>query len=67
MITVGIDPVIGAGKTPRGRRTDEPIPNYPTGGVVSTLNLAQAFVVPTGGGYFFMPSISAIQDVLTAP
>ncbi len=68
VITVGIDPVIGQATPPAvARATDEPIPNYPTGGVVSTLNLAQAFVVPTGGGYFFMPSISAIQDVLTTP
>jgi deferrochelatase/peroxidase EfeB len=67
VITVGIDPVIGQAKPPLiARATDEPIPNYPTGSVVSTFNLAQTFVVPTGGGYFFMPSISALQDVLTA-
>ncbi len=66
VITVGIDPVIGQARPPEVARTmDEPVPNYPTGEVVSTLNLAQSFVVPTGGGYFFMPSISALRDVLT--
>ncbi len=65
-ITVGIDPIIGQAQPPAvARTTDEPVPNYPTGSVVSTLNLPQAFVVPTGGGYFFMPSISALRDVLS--
>jgi len=66
LITVGIDPIIGQAKPPAVARTmDEPAPNFPTGSVVSTLNLAQTFVVPTGGGYFFMPSISALRDVLS--
>jgi Dyp-type peroxidase family len=65
-VTVGIDPIIGQAKPPQvARTTDEPIPNYPTGNVRSTLNLAQAFVVPTGGGYFFMPSISAMINELS--
>jgi deferrochelatase/peroxidase EfeB len=67
-VTVGIDPIIGQAKPPAvARTTDEPIPNYPTGSAISTLNLAQSFVVPTGGAYFFVPSIQAIHEVLTAP
>jgi Dyp-type peroxidase family len=69
-VTVGIDPIIGqapgaAGSPARARTTDEPVPNYPTGNSRTTLNLAQDFVVPTGGGYFFMPSISALKNELT--
>jgi Dyp-type peroxidase family len=77
-ITVGFDPIISenttppAGQPPTGQPqprtgTDEPIPNYPTGNVRSTLNLpVQGFVVPTGGGYFFVPSISALKNELSA-
>ena len=65
-ITVGIDPIIGQAVPPAAARAaDEPIPNYPTGNVRSTLNMPQAFIVPTGGGYFFMPSISALTHELT--
>jgi Dyp-type peroxidase family len=65
-VTVGFDPLIGQAKPPEvARTTDEPIPNYPTGNSRSTLNLAQAFIVPTGSGYFFMPSISALRHELT--
>jgi Dyp-type peroxidase family len=69
-VTVGIDPFIGqkagpAGDPQRARTTDEPIPNYPTGNVRSTLNLAQDFIVPTGGSYCFVPSISALKQELT--
>jgi Dyp-type peroxidase family len=66
-VTVDFDPLIGQAKPPAvARTTDEPIPNYPTGNVRSTLNLAQAFIVPTGGGYFFIPSITAMTDELTS-
>jgi Dyp-type peroxidase family len=69
-VTVGFDPLIGqkagpAGDPQRARTTDEPIPNYPTGNVRSTLNLAQDFIVPTAGAYFFVPSIAALKQELT--
>jgi hypothetical protein len=25
------------------------------------------WVIPTGGGYFFVPSLSAVRDILTIP
>lgn len=62
-VTTGLDPVIGQ-NTPGTARVgmDEPAPNHPTGNVRSTLNQPNAFVVPTGGAYFFVPSISALQQ-----
>jgi Dyp-type peroxidase family len=66
-ITVGFDPIIGqqADHT-QPRSTDEPIPNYPTGNVRSTLHEPTDFVVPTAAGYFFVPSLDAIRNQLTA-
>jgi Dyp-type peroxidase family len=80
-VTVGFDPIIGqntpqnppspqppdpqAGQ-PQPRTADEPIPNYPTGDVRSTLTIPQPFIVPTGGEYFFVPSISALKHELSA-
>jgi Dyp-type peroxidase family len=66
-VTVGLDPIIGQ-NTPGTARVgmEEPVPNYPTGNTRSTLQQPQAFVVPTGGAYFFVPSISALQNELSA-
>jgi Dyp-type peroxidase family len=68
-VKVGFDPIIGqntpAGQ-PQARNTDEPIPNYPTGNVRSTLTIPEPFIIPTGGGYFFVPSISALKNELSA-
>jgi deferrochelatase/peroxidase EfeB len=36
----------------------------PDGSSQQTLTAPRQWVVPTGGGYFFTPSISAIRDVL---
>jgi len=65
-VTVGLDPIIGQ-NTPGNNRVgmDEPVSNYPTGNLRSTLQEPQAFVVPTGGAYFFVPSISALQNELS--
>ena len=68
-ITVGFDPIIGQNTVngqPQPRTSDEPVPNYPTGNVRSTLQEPQNFVVPTGGAYFFVPSIAALEDELSA-
>jgi deferrochelatase/peroxidase EfeB len=68
-ITVGFDPIIGQ-NTVNGqvqpRTSDEPVPNYPTGNVRSTLQEPQNFIVPTGGAYFFVPSIAALENELSA-
>jgi hypothetical protein len=48
------------------RTTDEPVSNYPTGNVRSTLNEPQDFVVPTAAGYFFVPSIEAVENELSS-
>ncbi len=68
-VVVGIDPIIGQSTlngVPQPRTADEPIPNYPTGNVRSTLQEPVDFVVPTGGAYFFVPSIAALENELSA-
>jgi deferrochelatase/peroxidase EfeB len=39
---------------------------YPTGNVRSTLQEPNNFIVPTGGAYFFVPSIAALENQLSA-
>ena len=66
-VTVGFDPIIGQNASPnRARTTDEPVPNYPTGNVRSTLNEPNDFIIPTAAGYFFVPSIEALTNELSA-
>jgi Dyp-type peroxidase family len=66
-VTPGHDPIIGQNNRPdRARFMDEPVPNHPAGDVRSTLQMPQDFVVPTGGAYFFVPSISALKNELCA-
>ena len=68
-VVVGFDPIIGQNTlngVPQPRTADEPIPNYPTGNVRSTLQEPVDFVVPTGGAYFFVPSIAALENELSA-
>ena len=69
VVKVGFDPVIGQNTVngqPQPRTADEPVPNYPTGNVRSTLQEPQNFIVPTGGAYFFVPSIAALHNELSA-
>jgi Dyp-type peroxidase family len=64
-VTPGFDLIIGqaAGGGPRGM--DEPVPNYPAGDRRSTLAAPNPFVVLTAAAYFFVPSITALETVLT--
>ena len=59
----GFDPIIGQNgrRGSRVRFIDFPAP----GGTVR-INIKDEWVTPTGGGYFFAPTISAIRDVLSA-
>lgn len=64
-VTPGHDPIIGQTTDGSARAMDEPLPNYPTGNTRSTLDLPEPFIVPTAAGYFFMPSILALQTVFS--
>lgn len=72
-VTTGFDPIIGqnAGKNPndppaRARVMDEPVPNYPTGNVRSKLDEPDDFIIPTAAAYFFVASIEAMENELSA-
>jgi len=60
----GHDPLIGQEEDRRGNRTRRLQLPAPTGGRPATLRFARDFVTPTGGGYFFAPSLTALRDVL---
>jgi Dyp-type peroxidase family len=75
LITVGFDPIIGQNggvnpnpgdPPPRARFMDEPVANYPAGNVRSTLQEPVDFIVPTAAAYFFVPSIEALTNELSA-
>jgi Dyp-type peroxidase family len=60
----GHDPIIGQHGRGDDRNRTVTLPT-PDGGFV-TLPLEHEWVVPTGGGYFFAPPISAVRDVLSS-
>jgi Dyp-type peroxidase family len=59
----GFDMVIGQNGMP-GDRRERSCTVFGSGAVSATLVTMNDFVVPTGGGYFFSPSISALKEVL---
>ena len=63
----GHDPILGqAGGAARDRRFGGAVMNYPTGPRGNPIILPNDFILPIGGGYFFVPSIGAIRTVLAA-
>jgi Dyp-type peroxidase family len=61
----GHDPILGqAGGAVRTRRFRGAVMNYPSGPRGPRITIPNDFIVPTGGGYFFVPSIDAIKTVL---
>lgn len=58
----GVDPILGQSQAADGSRSRTF--KVRIGGVDHTLTAPDDWVVPTGGGYFFAPSIYAISNVL---
>jgi Dyp-type peroxidase family len=62
-VTPGFDPIIGSAEDDRPREMDEPVPNFPTGDVRSTLIISEQFVVLTAAAYFFVPSLTGLRVI----
>jgi Dyp-type peroxidase family len=63
-VTPHFDPIIGQAPAGERRSMDEPVSNYPGGDTTSTLDIPQPWVVLTAAAYFFVPSITALREVL---
>ena len=63
---MGVDPIIGQNASAkRARKSDEPVSNYPTDNVRTTLNKPNDFIIPKAAGYFFVPSSEALANELS--
>ena len=60
----GHDLIVGQSSTPTRRRRATLSPSF---GRNALVNAADEWVIPTGGGYFFSPSISALKHELATP
>jgi Dyp-type peroxidase family len=61
-LNAGLDPIIGQAEAGDGSR--ERTFEVRVGGAAHRLTARKDWVVPTGGGYFFAPSLHALREVL---